>query len=237
MISKKVSVSEKGDLPTYHDPDWRKLIICLELPYSDLGPGYWKDGRPSGLFGTTIFDRNWLELILESFCPDRDVPLWLFLWPFETDARLAIVRNSVEDFENAYFDPDVGALSDHFGSIICDASCTWSIVTGYEEYFYLAGEDALVRSFERSAGGSDVVELFMALSIAKDPGWLISEQLYGATDWEMPAGLSTEERSGKDYGPGSPPMIGTPAFRNMQTLIRKFCREADFDLKKWFRLP
>jgi hypothetical protein len=224
-------------IPVYQEPGWKGISIPYQIEDSDLREGFGKDDGPCNAFGGTLYDRDWFRIVMTNLASDRSRPVWMFVESGEPPTQLAIIPNDLDVIMNVFGDERMFTVASGIRTTFCDETLNWVISTGYDEDYYVGAEVSLIEAIEKEAGGADALELFTALRLASDPGWLDSEPIYAGTDWEMPPGLESEVRGQKGYRMEGPGAENCPAYRNMDRLIRQFGREADFDLKKWFRIP
>jgi hypothetical protein len=224
-------------IPVYQDRSWKGISIPHQIELSDLRRGFGEDNGPCNAFGSTFYDRDWFRIVLTSLAPERSRPVWMFVESGEPPGQMAIIPNDRDVIMNVYGDSRLYSLSTCIRTTFCDETLSWVISTGIDEDYYVGAETALIEAIEKEAGGADMLELFTALRLASDAGWLDSEPIYEGTDWEMPPGLETKVRRQKGYWMEGHGAENCPAYRNMDRLIRQFGREAEFDLKKWFRIP
>jgi hypothetical protein len=233
-IRQKVTENPETHLLEFPDPDWRRIAMCISLPYSDLRPDSDRVSAPVDFCGGTLFNRYWLDLIIQAVSPDKEKPIWLFTDAFEDQPSLSVVRPESYDLEVVYCSLETESLLCYTGNVVCDESLDWVIVTGSDDFFAFAGKKTLIHRFEELAGGADVVELFMALSLACDRGFLSANCIYKETDWEIPPEVSDAVRSSPEYQTKDRSKLSPVTIEGMHRILRRFNREHDFNLDEWF---
>jgi hypothetical protein len=177
--------------PQFISAGWKTIILPVDFLHcvTSLDGSIWDyDYKFSSL------NCHWLQVIIEFFQPDRAGEILLLNGGSGGFARCRSDGELVREVYMEEFYP----WSDTF---MTSQSLHWGAMSTIDQVMYLGAEAGLMAEFEASFETENLLEYFSALVMNSSRWEYLPEtmqQVYAASDWEMPFEMTDDERGLRD---------------------------------------